>query len=290
MDILCYIGHPYNFNKMVTALTNHTFHVLNRNYMWNKSIGEIPVNVKLNAEIGEKYDIAISNNLQQTQEIKKAYSGKIIGLTHGYTEPEGFGGIPDAMVFQSKRIMETVDSPIKVYIPHYEPIKDIEYTGELSCIITVANKIADRPELMPMLYERITAGYIRVILGSVSNAIRGNIGNIQYPEIPYYLSHFRLMVYTAEWYCGMSHAVMEAMSVGCPVVINDFCDWSEYIDHAVNGFISNDVYELRYCIDRLVKDREYAIKIGQNGKKIIADYFNVDLFRERWGDLFERVL
>lgn len=80
--------------------------------------------------------------------------------------------------------------------------------------------------------------------------------------------------------------LLEAMSVGCPVVTTKTTDIQDIIINGENGFITNDVEELiKYCKE-LINNKELASKIGEEGRKTIVEKFGKKIFVEKWNEIF----
>jgi len=80
--------------------------------------------------------------------------------------------------------------------------------------------------------------------------------------------------------------LLEAMSIGCPVVSTKNTDIQDHITHGENGLLSNDPKEIiEYC-KQLINDKNLATKIGNNARQTIVSGFNHLAFVERWNQLF----
>jgi hypothetical protein len=82
----------------------------------------------------------------------------------------------------------------------------------------------------------------------------------------------------------------EAMLCGMTVVTTDSHGESDYIDHGVNGYVSNDLDELAECLRELLADRRLAERVGRAGRETARELFSSDAFLERWKSLIGDVL
>lgn len=80
--------------------------------------------------------------------------------------------------------------------------------------------------------------------------------------------------------------LLEAMSVGCPIVTTKNTDIQDLIVNGENGFISNNVGEISSYISLLTKDKDLAKKLGDNARKTIVENFNKNIFIDRWNSVF----
>lgn len=81
-------------------------------------------------------------------------------------------------------------------------------------------------------------------------------------------------------------ALLEAMSSGCAVVTTATCMIPEIIQNGVNGFISNDIDELREYTNMLLQDEELASRLGAEARKTIEENFSMQAFRNNWNEVF----
>jgi glycosyltransferase involved in cell wall biosynthesis len=89
---------------------------------------------------------------------------------------------------------------------------------------------------------------------------------------------------------GLPNVVLEAMSVGTPVVAADAGGASEIITDGADGFIApvRDAAALADRIGRLVGDRELRTRIGSAGKDTVRERFSLPRMVDNIEDLFLR--
>lgn len=106
-------------------------------------------------------------------------------------------------------------------------------------------------------------------------------------ELVKYYQSSRVFINTS-LYSPIPTALLEAMACGCAVVSTNNCAIPEAIKHGVNGFLSNDIKELRGYCELLLNDEELANKMGENARKTILEKFSEPVFIEKWKDVFKR--
>jgi len=84
--------------------------------------------------------------------------------------------------------------------------------------------------------------------------------------------------------------LLEAMSVGCPVVTTSTSIISDFVEDGVNGYISNDPEKLKEYILELLNDKDKAKELGQNARQTIIDQFSLDPFLAQWNSVFEKTI
>jgi len=80
--------------------------------------------------------------------------------------------------------------------------------------------------------------------------------------------------------------LLEAMSVGCPVVTTKTTDIQDVIVDGENGFITNDVDQIVARCKELINNKDLAKKIGNNARQTILDKFGHASFIEKWNSIF----
>ncbi len=83
--------------------------------------------------------------------------------------------------------------------------------------------------------------------------------------------------------------LLEAMSVGCPIVTTATTAMPEFIKDGENGFITNDPVEMRERLEELIKDPKLGKKIGDAGRQTVIKQFGQQRFLDEWNDIFQKV-
>jgi len=90
--------------------------------------------------------------------------------------------------------------------------------------------------------------------------------------------------------CGM--AVLEAMQVGCPTIFTKNASGHELINDGYNGLLVNpdDILGIADKIIFLLKNRDYARRIGQNGANTVKLKFDINKVCKSHLELYKEVL
>lgn len=83
--------------------------------------------------------------------------------------------------------------------------------------------------------------------------------------------------------------LLEAMSVGCPIVTTATTAMPEFIKDGVNGFITNDPIVMRERIKDLIEDTDMALEIGAAGRETVLKQFGQQRFLDSWNKAFWKV-
>ncbi len=90
-------------------------------------------------------------------------------------------------------------------------------------------------------------------------------------------------------YTSLPLAVIEAMTIGMPVVALATTELPTVIENGVNGFISCDLETLISHMKRLIDNPDEAMRIGRNARQTALRRFGLDRFARDWNRVFAQV-
>jgi glycosyltransferase involved in cell wall biosynthesis len=92
------------------------------------------------------------------------------------------------------------------------------------------------------------------------------LGNVPHAQIPLYIRAADVFVLNSE-YEGLSHTLLEVLSLGTPIVASGVCGNPEVVEHEVNGLLvdPHDSDELCAALGRLLEDPELGRKFVAAG-------------------------
>lgn len=171
------------------------------------------------------------------------------------------------------------------------------WTGEKKQVITFAQSFMKRGESLGYhLFEKTTYGLSRKVFGKENE----NLGDLNGGFAGYESLKDELRQSRVFWYFGTQPAqytlsFIEAMMMGIPVVAvgrklrNTQFPWDSYevpdiISNGVNGYIADDVKELRGYVELLLNDYETANRIGQAGRETAIKLFDKQMIMSQWAD------
>ena len=154
---------------------------------------------------------------------------------------------------------------------------------------------------------QIMNGFPALIYG-VGNT---DLGALDGGELPYELMKGalrdnRVFVYGGTWPSPYTLALQEAMMTGIPVVAigtklaeelperapSDrihYYEMPNIIKNKENGFISDDIGELRGYVHELLSDETLAKRIGQEGRKTAIELWDKKHIMKQWEDFFKQL-
>jgi hypothetical protein len=183
-------------------------------------------------------------------------------------------------------------------IRFYKNSKEFKgYTGEKNRVITVAQSMKRRNDFCGFnIFEQVTNGMERRLYGpdNEDSGIEG--GLLSYADLKKAYRENRVYFYTGTYPASYTLNFMEALMTGIPIVaigkelanLNyfkmDAYEVDKIIENGVNGFVSNNITELREYVQMLLNDHELAKRIGQAGRETAIKLFDKELIKNQWRD------
>ena len=90
---------------------------------------------------------------------------------------------------------------------------------------------------------------------------------------------------------GLSNSIMEYMALGKPVLANYGGGTNELLKDGKTGFLlkSRDAKDICKKLDILLDDNELALKMGRAGHERITKYFNIDIMKRSYINMYNRL-
>jgi glycosyltransferase involved in cell wall biosynthesis len=115
------------------------------------------------------------------------------------------------------------------------------------------------------------------------------LGEVLHPQLPAFLSRYRFFFNPIRW-TSLGLSICEAMMLGMPVAGLATTELSSVLQNERSGIIHTD---LNYLVDQmklLLKDKELAFRMGQEGRVVARKRFSIDRFTDDWKRLFKTVI
>lgn len=177
-----------------------------------------------------------------------------------------------------------------VVIEHSVAIdRDIAYRGRIDQGVTVANNIQHRGRLAGYdLFEQIRRHVPTEAIGMGTEAF-GGLGDIPYRHLHRHVAEYRYL-FNPMRYTSLSLSMIEAMTIGMPVVGLTTTELPSVIENGVHGYLSCDVDELTQAMHQLIRDPELARRLGANARAVARERFGLDRFIRDWNRAFDEAL
>lgn len=276
---------------------------------WDERMRPIPRNIRLVrlADVGrDRYDCIIAHNITDLLAVKRMPGARVLVLHSsllGRLEQEGSRQSPEQIADAVRTYMKLVGVRIVVVsemkrrtwgldaevitaaadIDEYGP-----WDGTVASALRVANHVTQKTRYLRWeMHERIFSDLPCKLVG-VNPDRQGVEPARGWDDLKQLYRSHRLFVHTAEPELedGYNMAMLEAMATGMPVLAS--AHPTSPIEDGVNGFISDDVEELRDAARELLARRDLARQLGARARDTVRDRFPMARFVQRWRDLLER--
>jgi hypothetical protein len=159
----------------------------------------------------------------------------------------------------------------------------IAYEGTIARGISAVNGMQARPRIAG--YDLFLQARSEVPLDAVGMGTEtfGGFGDVPYRDLHRLTTRYRFL-FSPMRYTSLPLAVVEAMSIGMPVVALATTALPDVIQDGVNGYISTDPDVLVDRMKSLIADPELARMLGQRAQQTARERFGLDRFRAEWDD------
>jgi glycosyltransferase involved in cell wall biosynthesis len=164
----------------------------------------------------------------------------------------------------------------------------VQYEGNLERGVTVVNGMQKRPRITG--YDLFLQARRTIPLDAIGMDTEafGGLGDIPYRDLHRRVADYRFL-FSPIRYTSLPLAVIEAMTIGMPVVALATTELPAVIENGRTGFVSCDINELVSCMRRLLIDREEAERVGKNAQAVASERFGLGRFKEDWNTAFALV-
>lgn len=193
-------------------------------------------------------------------------------------------------VTQFNRLMWNNGRTPSVVIEHSVAIDPTaRYDGWRKQGITAVNGIQRRPRIAG--YDLFCQAREEVALESVGMGTEelGGLGDVPYRELHRRIAEYRFL-FSPMRYTSLPLAVVEAMTIGMPVVALATTEVATVIEQGRTGFVSCNPAALIEQMRFLLAHPEEARRLGANARAVALERFGLERFRRDWNAAFATVL
>ena len=165
----------------------------------------------------------------------------------------------------------------------------IDYDGTNPRGISVVNGMQGRPRIAG--YDLFLQARSRVPLDAVGMGTEafGGLGDVPYRDLHRLTARYRFL-FSPMRYTSLPLAVVEAMSIGMPVVALGTTALPDVIQDGVNGYISSEPDALIERMKELIADPELARTLGRRARETAQERFGLNRFRRDWDATFHAAI
>lgn len=165
----------------------------------------------------------------------------------------------------------------------------IAFSGELSRGIVVVNGIKRRNRVAGFDIYNLMRERIPLDLVGMGTSELGGLGDIPHRRLHEVEAKYRFF-FNPIRYTSLPLAFCEAMAIGMPVVALATTEVPTVVEDGVTGYVSNNLDYLADSMNRLLQDRDHALKMGARAREVGLTRFSIDRFARDWDGAIMRVI
>src|SRR5262249_50479727 len=159
------------------------------------------------------------------------------------------------------------------------------YTGEIERGLVVVNHLRQRGRRLGAdVFERARREVPLDLVGMDAESL-GGLGEVFPPELPAFEARYRFFFNPIRW-TSLGLAVLEAMTVGLPVVGLATTEMATAVENGVSGYVDTDLNRLLPVMRRLVADPGEARRLGEGARRRALERFHIRRFARDWEETF----
>jgi hypothetical protein len=165
----------------------------------------------------------------------------------------------------------------------------VQYQGHLERGITVTNSMQRRGRIVGLDIFLEARQKIPLDCAGMQTEELGGLGDIPYRDLHRRVAEYRFL-FSPMRYTSLPLSVIEAMSIGMPVVALATTELPTVIENDRNGYLSCNIDELIERMRFLLAHPAEAQRLGAGAKKVARERFSLERFTRDWNAAFARVV
>ncbi len=176
-------------------------------------------------------------------------------------------------------------TPSKV-IDHGVFIPDgVRYSGTIPRGLVVINHLRQRGRRLGAdIFAELRREVPLDLVGMDAESL-GGLGEVSPPDLPAFAARYRFFFHPVR-YTSLGLAVLEAMTIGMPIVGLATTELVTVIENGIHGFLDTDPRGLIEPMRRLAADPALARRLGENARRRAHERFGIDRFARDWEETF----
>lgn len=165
----------------------------------------------------------------------------------------------------------------------------VRYGGEIPRGVVVINHLNQRGRRLGVDVFKEVRRHVPLDLVGMAAEELGGIGEIQPPELPQFIAQYRFL-FNPIRYTSLGLAVIEAMTIGIPIVGLATTEMVTAIENGVSGYVDTDIAKLITFMKQLINEPELARRLGEGARRKALARFSIERFVRAWQDVLTDVM
>jgi hypothetical protein len=158
---------------------------------------------------------------------------------------------------------------------------DARHTGELERGVTVINGLTWRGRRLGRDVFLDARDRVPLDLVGMESRDLDGLGEVRPADLPRFVARYRFFFHPVR-YTSLGLALLEAMTVGLPIVALATTEVVEVIEDGVSGFTSTAPQRLIGDMRRLIEDPALARRMGEAARHTALERYSIDRFARDW--------
>jgi hypothetical protein len=159
----------------------------------------------------------------------------------------------------------------------------VRYSGELERGIVVINHLAQRGRRLGSDVFADVRERVPLDLVGMGATTAGGLGEIDNLALAAFCARYRFFFNPIRW-TSLGLAIIEAMTIGMPVVGLATTELATVITNGESGFVDTNVDALVESMQRLLRDPGEARRLGAGARRVALERFSIQRFAQEWTD------
>ncbi len=166
--------------------------------------------------------------------------------------------------------------------------REAAYTGEIARGVVVVNHLRQRGRRLGAdVFEQVREEVPLDLVGMDAESM-GGLGEIPPPQLPSFVARYRFF-FNPIRYTSMGLAVIEAMTIGVPIVGLATTEMAVAIQNGISGYVDTDVKRLVDPMRPIVGQSRRARRLGEGARAYALERFGIERFARDWEQTFQAV-
>jgi hypothetical protein len=175
------------------------------------------------------------------------------------------------------------DTPTRV-IEHGVIVPEgVRYSGELERGVAVINHLRQRGRRLGSDIYAQAAQHVPLDLVGMDAQSAGGIGEVGNLELAAFTARYRFFFNPIRW-TSLGLAIIEAMTIGMPIVGLATAELTTVIRTGDSGFIHTDTNALIDAMNDLLRDPQQAKQLGEGARRVALERFHISRFARDWDE------
>ena len=165
---------------------------------------------------------------------------------------------------------------------------EVKYAGDIERGLVVVNHLKSRGRRLGVdVFEYARRHVPLDLVGMAAEELDG-LGEIQPPELAAFERRYRFF-FNPIRYTSLGLAVIEAMTIGMPIVGLATTEMATAIQNGVSGYVDTDVHKLVPRMQELLRNPAEARRLGEGARRYALERFDIRRFARDWDAVFAEV-